>query len=174
MGIKFEEFRNYVSRTDRISICLEDGSYENFFFIRDVPHTYDELYLYETGIIESEFPPFENWSGEGPAWEDGIIVSPIEFVSCLEIVLHKLPREIEDKLDTEMGKWRDDGIQDVEIDLLKGQLGDLRARREEAFQNFKDDKGNPYWYEDWGSNIDDLDEQIACLQNKISYLEKKD
>lgn len=89
--MRFKELKKFISCVDRISICLEDGSYENYFSVRDISDIYDDLYVFGIGVIESEFPPFENWSGKGPAWQCAEN-SPVEFLHCLEIVLHKKQR----------------------------------------------------------------------------------
>lgn len=50
---------------------------------------------------------------------------------------------------------------------LQEQLEDLQARRDEIFEKFKNDKDNPYWYEDWGSSVKSLDKQIDEIKQKI-------
>ncbi len=55
------------------------------------------------------------------------------------------------ELDREQIKYRD-------------QLKDLETRREEIFRKLQADRDNPYWYEDWGCIIDELDQQIAHLK----------
>lgn len=78
-GIRFGTIREYCSRIDRVSICMNETlQYENYPFIRDVPASYDELYLYGFGIIKSEFPD-----------EDGT-----QLKKCIEIMLSKEPRDI--------------------------------------------------------------------------------
>ena len=55
--MKFKEFRKYISKIDRVSICNNDTlAYRNYQFIEDVPDDYDEMYFYGVGIIKSEFP----------------------------------------------------------------------------------------------------------------------
>lgn len=56
---------------------------------------------------------------------------------------------------------------------IEKTLKDLEERREEIFKRFQADKGNPYWYEDWGCIIDDLDERIASLK-KILEMKGKE
>lgn len=51
---------------------------------------------------------------------------------------------------------------------LEEQLKELQVRRDEVFNRFQNDKSNPYWYEDWGCIIDDLDKQITTLKQKLS------
>ena len=54
-GVK--EFRKYISKIDRVSICNNDTlAYRNYQFIEDVPDDYDEMYFYGVGMIKSEFP----------------------------------------------------------------------------------------------------------------------
>ena len=54
--IKFGTIRGFISRIDRISVCkLEGLEYENFDHIALVPETYNDMYLYGIGMIESEF-----------------------------------------------------------------------------------------------------------------------
>ena len=91
MNIRFKDIKGYISRIDKISICLEDLSYENYFFISDIPDIYDDLYVHGIGVIQSEFPPLDSRAGEGPAWKEGVI-APLNFEYCLEILLHKNPR----------------------------------------------------------------------------------
>lgn len=77
-AITFGEIRPFVSRLDRISVCMrETRAYENFERIRDVPHSYDEKYLRGFGMIESEFE------------EEGRSA----YLPCLEIVLSETPRQ---------------------------------------------------------------------------------
>ena len=75
--IRFGEIREYCSCIDRVSICMKEIlCYENFKYIRQVPDTYDELYLYSFGIILGEFPS-----------ENGL--RPLEWLGCLEFMLSK-------------------------------------------------------------------------------------
>lgn len=55
-GILFGEIRKYCSVIDRVSICMKETLlYENYDCILDVPHSYDNQYLYGFGVVESEF-----------------------------------------------------------------------------------------------------------------------
>lgn len=94
--MKFGEFRKYVSRIDRVSICMKETlSYENFQFIEMVPDTYDAYYLYGVGLAQSEFP-----LSEVPELlvEMGKNLSPEEkkekivYADCMEIMLSKVPK----------------------------------------------------------------------------------
>ena len=54
--LRFGDFRLFVSRIDPISICsYKTKEYENYATIGEVPDTYNELYVYGVGMIESEF-----------------------------------------------------------------------------------------------------------------------
>ena len=75
--ITFGEIRKFCSVIDRISVCmLETLTYENFESITDVPHTYDNRYLYGFGVIKSEF----DVEGSSFLWR------------CMEIMLSENPR----------------------------------------------------------------------------------
>ena len=46
MAIQFCEIKKYIARNECISICLEDGSYDNYLMISDIPEgKYDNLYV---------------------------------------------------------------------------------------------------------------------------------
>lgn len=88
--ITFKELRGYLSMIDRLSICmLETLYYENFLTFRDVPHTYDDYYVYGIGMTESEFYKVGKFeyaaSGKG---ED------LVFVNCMEIMLSAEPKSV--------------------------------------------------------------------------------
>lgn len=54
-ALTFGDIRPYMSRIDRISICMEKTlRYQNYEFIQEVPHEFDSLYLYGFGVIYSE------------------------------------------------------------------------------------------------------------------------
>ena len=94
--MKFGEFRKYVSRIDRVSICMKETlSYENFQFIELVPDTYDQYYLYGVGLAESEFPlsqvPEMNASlGKGLSHEEK--EKEMVYAECMEIMLSKVQK----------------------------------------------------------------------------------
>lgn len=78
--ITFGEIRKFCSVIDRISVCmLETMTYENFESIRDVPHTYDDRYLYGFGGIKSEFQ----------------VEGRLKWMPCMELMLSEKPREEE-------------------------------------------------------------------------------
>lgn len=82
-----EHYEN-SSRIDRLSICMQENlSYSNYICIKDVPHSYDDLYLYGFGMIISEFYR----DGELFYTVDGDI-EDLTLVPCLEIMLSKEPR----------------------------------------------------------------------------------
>lgn len=57
MSIKFKEIRQYVARNIRLSICFEDGYYDNYTLISDIPNgKYDDMFVYGVGKIDVEFP----------------------------------------------------------------------------------------------------------------------
>lgn len=80
--VTFGEIRKFVSLTDRISICQKETlDYENFENIREVPHSYDEQYLFGFGIIESEVKV-----------EKGVLMGP-----HMEIMVSRLPRFFDER-----------------------------------------------------------------------------
>lgn len=97
MAIKFKDIRQYISKIDRVSICMQDTLiYNNYRYIREVPHSYDECYLYGIGMIESEFK--DEFGGmhdqdAGPDAEAGAVERPYQFYSCIEIMLSRTSRD---------------------------------------------------------------------------------
>lgn len=90
MAITFKEVKQYISRIVRVSICFENGSYDNYTLISDISEgKYEDLFVYGIGMIDVEFPldvyskPYSNW--------------PVKQADCflgcgLEIVLYDKPR----------------------------------------------------------------------------------
>lgn len=91
--MKFKEFRKYISRIDRLSICIKETlNYETFMFISEVPEKYDEMYLYGIGRTQAEFrasqvPDALIHRKYKPADDD------LVFADCIEIMLSSEPRE---------------------------------------------------------------------------------
>ena len=92
MAITFKEMKQYISRIVRVSICFENGSYDNYTLISDIPEgKYEDLYVYGIGMIDVEFPldvyskpdSKQQMSEKCADW----------FLGCgLEIVLYDKPR----------------------------------------------------------------------------------
>jgi len=97
--MKFGEFRKYISKIDRVSICNKDTlSYKNFMFISEVPDSFDDMYLYGIGRIDSEFradqaPDVAVKQGIDLGSEEG--KTEIVYAPCIEIMLSEEPREFE-------------------------------------------------------------------------------
>lgn len=73
-AIKFGSIRKFCSTIDRVSICRKETlCYENYETIKEVPHSYDDKYLYGFGVIESEFEA--------------------DIRKCMEIMVSDVPRE---------------------------------------------------------------------------------
>lgn len=90
--LKFKELRNYVSKIDRLSICRkEDLSYDNYRFMKDVPASYDEYYVYGIGMVESEFPA--EWIYDPEEFESGKPNKDLIMASCLEVMVSAAPKE---------------------------------------------------------------------------------
>ena len=82
---KFREAREYISRIDRVSICmLETLCYENYRYIDEVPEKYNDYYVYGIGMIESEFEIAEALEREvkGKKINDKYFLA-----QCIEIML---------------------------------------------------------------------------------------
>ena len=94
MAIKFRELKKYLSRVDRLSICLENGYYDNYALVSDIPEgKYDELYVFGVGMVDVEFS-LDVYSEhiELPK----VISKDLGFFlgSALEIVVCEEPRDI--------------------------------------------------------------------------------
>ncbi|MCR5123398.1 MAG: hypothetical protein K6B74_13380 [Ruminococcus sp.] len=96
--MKFGEFRKYVSRIDRVSICMsETQQYRNFQFIREVPESYNDCYLFGVGRIQSEFPICQ-------AIDEAVkmhyeisdrTMNEIIYAECIEIMLSETERDFD-------------------------------------------------------------------------------
>lgn len=107
MAIKFCEIKKYLSRVVRLSICFEDGHYDNYTMVSDIPEgKYDDLFVYGIGMIDVEFPldvyaepkEFPQKLSDGFYWGCG-----------LEIAVRKEPRDIDrlDEKELTFGDFRD-------------------------------------------------------------------
>ena len=105
MAIKFGELKKYFSRIVRLSICFEDGHYDNFTMVSDIPDgKYDDLYVYGIGMVDVEFPLDVYSEPKEFSLEDGY------FLGCgLEIVVSEEARNIERSNEKELtfGDLRD-------------------------------------------------------------------
>ena len=53
----FLTLRKYLSRIDRISMCIRETlEYENFLCPADIPKSYDKMHVVGIGLAEVEFP----------------------------------------------------------------------------------------------------------------------
>ena len=101
MAIKFGELKKYLSRVVKLSICFEDGHYDNYLKVSDIPEgKYDDLFVFGIGMADVEFPldvysePTEDWAMQ---LKDGFTLG-----CALEVVVHKEPRDIERKNPNEL------------------------------------------------------------------------
>jgi|LSQX01.2.fsa_nt_gb hypothetical protein len=98
MNLKLKKLRKYISVIDRISICFrETQQYENYQFIREVPESYNDYYVYGIGMIDSEFPLEDDYFRDGkhePIKDSiGSMGKDFTYKKCIEIVLSKIPRD---------------------------------------------------------------------------------
>lgn len=96
IDITFGDLRNYLSRIDRLSICmLETMNYENFIWLEDVPDTYNQYYVYGIGMIESEFYQISEYTYAANGEREQLVI-----VNCIEVMLSKEPKSIWIKRDS--------------------------------------------------------------------------
>jgi hypothetical protein len=87
-SITFGTLRKYLSIIDRLSICMKETlQYENFICRTDVPNSYDNLYVYGIGIIESKFYKVNKFTYAATGDRKNLTLAP-----CIEIMLSKEPR----------------------------------------------------------------------------------
>lgn len=90
MAITFKEVKQYISRIVRVSICFENGSYDNYTLISDISEgKYEDLFVYGIGMIDVEFPL--------DVYSKPYLKRPVKNADCfwgcgLEIVLYDKPR----------------------------------------------------------------------------------
>lgn len=73
---------------------FDDKNVQNkVIFIKDVPDTYDDLFVCGIGMIESEFYEVHEHIYAATGNKDNMVVLP-----CIEVMLSTQPKEI--------GKWR--------------------------------------------------------------------
>lgn len=54
------------------------------------------------------------------------------------------------------------------------QIAALEKEREEVFITLQGNKNNPYWYEDYGRTLDEIDDKIAYLrEQQLSSLDQQ-
>lgn len=50
VAIQFKEIRQYLARNARLSICFEDGIYQDYLMVSDIlAEKYKDLYVYGIG-----------------------------------------------------------------------------------------------------------------------------
>ena len=96
MAIQFKEIRQYLARNARLSICFEDGYYQDYLMISDIPtEKYKDLYVYGIGMIDVEFSKDIYTSPQNSDdTNSSIKIKECTFEPAIEIVLHKIPRDI--------------------------------------------------------------------------------
>lgn len=99
MAIKFEEIKKYIARNARLSICYENGHYDDYTMMSDIPdQKYDDLYVYGVGIIDVEFSKdvYCTPSELNPEIFD---LKDCTLKPAIEIVVQDQPRDIERSID---------------------------------------------------------------------------
>ena len=78
---KFGEIRKYLDIVSNISMCMQETlEYENFRCSKDVPASYDDLYVYGIGTIREFF-------------DDPLNPETKTYQPCIEVMVSKTPRE---------------------------------------------------------------------------------
>lgn len=102
MAIQFKEIKKYIARNVRLSINHEDGYYENYLFMTDIPEQkYDHLYVYGIGMIDVEFSN-DVYTVPAQSGEAVITSKDITLKTAIEIVLSEKPRPIQRSNDKEL------------------------------------------------------------------------
>lgn len=107
MAMQFKELKQYLSRIVRISVCFEDGHYENYTLPSDIPEgRYDELYVYGVGMIDVEFP-LDVYVKPPVELSEWVKVSEFFLGAGLEVVVRDRPRDDVDRHDEDVLRFRD-------------------------------------------------------------------
>ncbi len=102
MAIQFKEIKKYIARNVRLSINHEDGYYENYLFMADIPEQkYDHLYVYGIGMIDVEFSK-DVYAAPVQSGETVIKSKDFTLKPAIEIVLSEKPRTIQRSNDKEL------------------------------------------------------------------------
>jgi len=84
----FKELRKYLSLIDRLSICdKETLNYKNYLYLEEVPESYDDMYVYGIGMIQSEFYKSAPHIYKTEGTRDELV---LEY--CIEVMLSKKPK----------------------------------------------------------------------------------
>lgn len=170
MSIKFKEIRQYLARNVRLSICFEDGYYEDFTLISDIPdEKYDDMFLYGVGMVDVEFPldVYAKPSNNFKVRDSGLF-------PALEIVLWDRQRD-------DISKRKHEGA--LKFEDIKGYIqvfGHMSVvmRKDWSSESFekRDDiprKYNEYFVYGIGmENDSDLDEHYRNLKYDTSYMKR--
>ena len=97
MAIQFKEIRKYLARNTRLSICFEDGYYQDYLMVSDIPdEKYKDLYVYGIGMIDVEFSK-DKYTFPRNVDDAVISLKDVTLEPAIEIVLRETPRDIERK-----------------------------------------------------------------------------
>lgn len=100
--LTFKHIRPFISRIAPISICFDDGHYDNYTIISDIPDDrYDNFYVYGIGTVCVEFP-MDIYTQTAFNENKAITGQEIKLDDGLEIFLTGEPREFEWKNDKEL------------------------------------------------------------------------
>lgn len=107
MAMQFKELKQYLSRVVRVSVCFEDGHYENYTLPSDIPEgRYDEMYVYGVGMTDVEFP-LDVYIKPPTEQAERDEVSDCFLGPGLEVVVWDRPRDDVDRCDEDDLRFRD-------------------------------------------------------------------
>lgn len=88
-----------MARNTRLSICFEDGYYQDYLMVSDIPtEKYKDLYVYGIGMVDVEFSKDIYISPQNlDDTNSSIKIKECTFEPAIEIVLRETPRDIERK-----------------------------------------------------------------------------
>ena len=172
MAIQFKEIRQYLARNTRLSICFEDGCYHDYLMISDISaEKYKDLYVYGIGMVDVEFSKDIYTSPQNlDDTNSSIKIKECTFEPAIEIVLHKIPRDI---------KRKAEGLllfKDIKPYLQIGRNFAVVNREDWSYKLYEWKRDIPDEYDDkfvfgigMEDNFDENDKDIIKALEKRSY-----
>lgn len=172
MAIQFKEIRQYLARNARLSICFEDGYYQDYLMVSDIPtEKYKDLYVYGIGMVDVEFPKDIYTSPQNlDDASSSIKIKECTFEPAIEIVLHKIPRDIKRKAEELLL------FKDIKPYLQIGRNFAVVNREDWSYRLYEWKRDIPDEYDDkfvfgigMEDNFDENDKDIIKALEKRSY-----
>lgn len=172
MAIQFKEIRQYLARNARLSICFEDGYYQDYLMVSDIPtEKYKDLYVYGIGMVDVEFPKDIYTSSQNlDDASSSIKIKECTFEPAIDIVLHKIPRDIKRKAEELLL------FKDIKPYLQIGRNFAVVNREDWSYRLYEWKRDIPDEYDDkfvfgigMEDNFDESDKDIIKALEKRSY-----